>query len=373
MTDDDPSSAAADGNGPPRPKRSRRTSASSSTSGAASSQSFHPFRCRSVDAARLDIAQLREGMVDNDAKFVHRLDFVRCSDQLLRNLFVTERTTMRFSKAVEYPPLAYRRTARYIRRWLNVLSKADRADLCSRIEGTEIVVEHDDLAQWDGALWSDNLAELNQMVDEEIDAAVQEGNPIDDEINVVVAGPKPCQGIGLSHIWSMKRCPNQRIEELSLGFCHTVLEGLTRRVQASNPVLDEWKFRPPIVGAIQHGNFSSKTNWVLIEQIHYDSGSNDNDIYNQFEHFRIFDVTCKGDQLVDDDKPCKACTASRIALMNRCGSNFKHRQDGAFHPKTRSSILARTGSLQKKQADYHRRQSKNKQKRYLVETELLTR
>ena len=220
MTDENPSSAAADGNGPPRPKRSRRIPSSSSTSATAPSQSFHPFGGRSIDATRLDITQLREGLADNDRHFVRRLDFIRCSDQLLHELFVTQRTIKRLSSALEYPPRAYRRTASDIRRWLNELGKADRADIRHRTEGIEIVIEHDDTSQWDGAIWSDDLAAIDQegstAAEHEGDTAA-EGNAAGvatEEFSAAVAaeeiatsvpaGPKPCQGFDLSHIRSMK-------------------------------------------------------------------------------------------------------------------------------------------------------------------------
>ena len=116
------------------------------------------------------------------------------------------------------------------------------------------------------------------------------------------------------------------MEQLILGFKHTVREGFSARKKISQPTDDKWCYGPPVVGAIKDGNLETKVRWLVRESCH-DGGA-------QFEHLSIHDVKCSDGPVHKDTNLCLFCYDSKKSLLARCTSNVDIREK-EYNPKTR--------------------------------------
>ena len=322
-----------------RPARKRQRRSARADQPAIPPPCVHPFNnlkgdIKPVDASTIDALELRDLLSQANRVCVDRLDFVDVSDAVIDKLFVRAY----HGKSPVLPPLSRRRTAQQIREFFR-LSGSARKDIVERESGAVVDRDFADSAvRWDGenSNWSDLCAASSD--------SSASGDELDDPVP-----PSRCGGITLQFIRE-SRIGEERKKELELGFKHTVREGLSLRPRVSHPNDDRWNFRPPVVGAIEDGN-DGRIKWLVKESCHGES--------DQYERMLICAVACSGGELSEKERLCTDCQKHKKRLMERLDSQISLRAK-PIHPNTRTSILARTWSLQKQQTDYHRRQSHNK-------------
>ena len=117
------------------PKLRRRTGAA----GKARNVSDHPCRDKNVkpvDAAWIHIDRLRE-MLDAGPRCYDRLDFVNVNDDVIDQLFVTERIR-KLWKEILYPPPKHRRTVSQIKAWFE-LSKEGKRQTINEASNIDVI------------------------------------------------------------------------------------------------------------------------------------------------------------------------------------------------------------------------------------------
>ena len=161
-----------------------------------------------------------------------------------------------------------------------------------------------------------------------------------------------CQGITLQHVENMRFPSEDRRDEKMKGYKYTVREGWVTRSKISHPDNNQWQFAPPVTGVITKVG-ADKVRWIVEEDAHDKNSC-------QYKHTHIRAVGCKRSRSLSQGSDlCTECIKDKRALLDRVDSNIDLRT-APFNPKTRLSILERSGSLQKQALDYHKRESKNK-------------
>jgi len=304
-------------------------------------KSRHPSKTP-IDATTLDPQVLADNIDANTTEskaYLANVDFVDVPDTSLLSFYPDKER----SNTVIYPPLTYRRTVQDIRSWVRLGNK-QKETVLSYLRPREIKVERNFCTNltWNGAFWVEK-----DNNDEESTSSTKSDTKQSSRCG--------CKGITLNFICS-GRYDDERRKELMLGFQHTCREGMTNRVELSHPSNDKWKFGPPVIGTIHHGN-SNEVRWTVEEDQHLPED-------DQYQHISIHHLSCEHDKYENTDDPadddiCDGCQAGKKRLFERFDqqNNLRTKE---FNPKTRRSILAKSGSLQKKHTNYHQRQNKTR-------------
>ena len=143
------------------------------------------------------------------------------------------------------------------------------------------------------------------------------------------------------------------------GFQQTCREGMTERVERSRPGANNWQYGPPVVvGVIPHGNNKSEIRWT-VEDRPRPPGK------DQYDYLSIHAVACDHEKFDGEGDPtaiCVGCAKMKQRLEERFDSN-KDLHNNTFNSNTRKDLLKRTGSLQDKNTQHHRRENQNARKR----------
>ena len=173
----------------------------------------------------------------------------------------------------------------------------------------------------------------------------------------IPSNQKTCGGVTREYILSLdpSRYDDEARAVLEEGFCHTFREGLANRAAASTPANETWRHASSVVGEIVNLNDRADIRYIIVEADH---DANE----NQFDFLSFHDAKCTFGPLDDGRQLCHCCEEGWPQLRRVMRRNVAIRSQG-FHPATRGSVLARSGSLQKRAADYHRGVSRCKSDR----------
>ena len=343
-------------------RSSRRASSASNVSSRIAT--VHP-EDESLDAASFKLGRLEILLAKNPPGFEDRLDFINMSDENIDQLFVSERVRLR--AAVIYPPENHRRTAKQIRYWFNELGNRDKKTIIEEAnDNLEISVSHNNSLCWDGIRWTKvtwdgfSFSEVPQSAHDAIPSSLNNETTSTTTCN---ASTSICNGVSLASIRCMK-VSQSRLDEIVLGFMHTCREAFNNREPLSHPTDDRWNYAPPVVGVLANGNDPTDIRWTL-EETHHSPD------VTQYEHLHFHAIGCSKVELPAGQILCSSCAAIKKRLMDRIDSQIKICV-GEFKPQTRSNIMTRSGSLQKKVAEYHKRESKNKSKKLARRDKVIT-
>ena len=128
-----------------RRRGGRRRAAGASS---APPESTHPSSS-TVDASSIETGRLRALLATPG--FSERVEFVNASDDVIRQLFVTERIADRAGGDLLMPPPAHRRTFKQIKDWFE-MGNGQRREAAAAAADVKIIHSHDDKTiYWNGA------------------------------------------------------------------------------------------------------------------------------------------------------------------------------------------------------------------------------
>jgi len=133
--------------------------------------------------------------------FSERVEFVNASDDVIRQLFVTERIADRAGGDLLMPPPAHRRTFKQIKDWFEMGNGQRREAAAAAADVTVIHSRDDETIYWNGA-WRDRPPRLPS-----------------DEVT--------CSGINRSFVYGLGgHYTDEQRRVLDDGLCHTFREGM---------------------------------------------------------------------------------------------------------------------------------------------------
>ena len=315
----------------PARRRRRRVEPSSS----ATQQSKHPS-ASTVDATQFSIDDLRT-LLDVPG-FADRIDFVNLPKASIDALFVTPCICKKSGGRAKllFPPKSHRRTLGQIQDWFKC-GNGQRRNLVTASDLVDIIPSpRADHLYWDGAAW-------------------RLRHPL-----IQSVAPR-CSGFTRQYMLSLSdmRYDQASREKLELGLLQTFREGMSNRVEASRPSCHTWRHPSSVVGELWMLKDTNDVRCIVVEEKHT---ANE----NQFDFMAIRDKECLRGLVAPGHKLCKKCKSRWRYVKEKCIANVEIRENiarGGFHPHTNRNILARSASLQKQHADYHKRMHQNKLKK----------
>ena len=309
--------------------------------------SMHPCHPATINVNSIPIDELRENLPKENQNYEGMIDFLDAPDTMIEELFLTDNTTRQTrSRANEeiFPPGPFRRVASQIRSWFE-LSNNQREKLIKASPTSTLKKSPHHVLFWNGTSWvmrgSDGVEANNENYPQP----------------TVLSG---CPGITKLYLETVPSVAQERKDEKVEGFIQTCREGMSERVERSRPSENNnWPYCPPIVGVIPNGNDKNDIRWTVEEQPHKHGE-------DQYDYLSIHAMACHRERFVGgEDGPtaiCEGCKKMKKMLDKRFDSN-KKLHDAEINPNTRNDLLKRTGSLQDKKTQYHKRESQNTRKR----------
>jgi hypothetical protein len=350
-----------------RSKRTRTSNPRHSSQGTSNNVSKHPYS-PSIDATTVPSLVLSREISGHHSLFSASLDFVKTPDSKIKSLFYKperhDKRSIDEHNQILFPPPTHRRTAAQIRTFFEYGLGAKKQIIH---QSANDIIDTSNLINYiDSEFACDGHSATNdsESIGEESiksDAAVDHPMDQDESSTEENVEQEMCVGVDLEYITNMKLDKESRDARM-LGFKHTVREGYTTRTRLEHPnnIGFQWPFCLPVVGVLVNGNKPNEIVWTIREKECYNNICTEDD-GPDFGRYSIHHVDCVGGAIVKQGL-CSSCLAKKKLLTARFHSNFVARNQGV-DINSRSTIGARTYSLQQGVTDHYKKRAKNLSKR----------
>ena len=265
-----------------------------------------------IDVTTMPSIALRRAFDDPSSHYdlFSRLDFVNIADSKLKQLFYNEHSQQqrcidRWGNFI-FPPPALRRTAKQIRTFIQ-LGPRQKAEQITEYQHFTIDLTSTINYMQSSFHVTPSTPEKPIMSAPALDPTLVAPTPL---------LPSKCSGVSINYISDM-RYSQERRDEVTLGFIHTVREGWSTRQRLESPtnVGFAWLFCLPVVICLTDGIKTSEIVWNVEESKESDTTTSD------FDKFTIKHVDCGGDELISVGSLCFACESKKRRLFERFDSN----------------------------------------------------